>query len=118
MPWAKFVETRLFKKIGMTNCYGSHRNVPLNVNQATPHAVEQGGFHVIEYMDNPVINPADGVNCSAYNYQNGLVYNLTRVKLKMVTLLEQNIIGVVLLNQQTDPGLYAITYGIMEILLN
>ncbi|MGY8986214.1 MAG: serine hydrolase [Sphingomonadales bacterium] len=65
MEWADFIEKRMFKPMGMTECYARHRRVPQDANIATPHAMVDGKIKTVEFDNSYLVGAAGGVNCSA-----------------------------------------------------
>jgi len=64
MSWADFVEKRLFKPLGMNDCFASHSRVSVKANQATPHIYVNNAYVIAPYFDSELVGPAGGVNCS------------------------------------------------------
>lgn len=65
MPFATFVEDRIFAPLGMVGCVGSHVNVPEGANEATPHALVDGTITAVAFADEAAgTEGAGGVNCN------------------------------------------------------
>ncbi len=92
MPWAEFVEKRIFEPVGMADCKASHTRVPAGANEAAPHVIEGGKVVPAPYFDldahgpdaagsPPLIASLGGVNCNASGLAKWLSLQLAGGKL-------------------------------------
>lgn len=64
MPWSDFVEQRIFKPLGMTDCRATYLRVPEGANIASPHAMSEDTLTVRDFMQHEVTGSVGGINCS------------------------------------------------------
>jgi CubicO group peptidase (beta-lactamase class C family) len=90
MSWADFIEKRLFKPLGMDDCFATHSRVPLKVNQATPHIYVNKSYSTAPYESGELIGAAGGVNCSVNGVAKWLITQLAHGKLPNNEMLFSN----------------------------
>lgn len=65
MPYADFVESRLFAPLGMSDCRASSSHSKGISNRATPHLLIDGELQVTSSSESDLMAPAGGIQCSA-----------------------------------------------------
>ena len=65
MPWERFVDERILRRVGMTNSTTRHADAALAGDVAATHAVLDGSLTAIAPMASDNTNPAGGINSGA-----------------------------------------------------
>jgi CubicO group peptidase (beta-lactamase class C family) len=65
MPYTDFVEQRIFKPLGMTDCRAGASHVRGRENRATPHLLMDGKLETTGFEESDFIAAAGGIHCSA-----------------------------------------------------
>lgn len=89
MPWAKFVQTRIFQPLGMQNTYPNASLVPAPANAAVPHwRFGRDTIVAIKRDDSKAIGPAGDVWSSVADMSKWMVFLLDSARVNGKRLLK------------------------------
>ena len=104
MPWAKFIQTRIFDPIGMRNSYPTHDLVPAGANAAVPHwRYGRDTIVAIKRDESKAVGPAGDVWSSVADMSRWMRFLLDSARVGDKRLLKPETFAELFIPQVTVP---------------